>query len=87
MKGENSVSNQRTVACKECLVVVLVLLLLTAFCLANVEAGSGSYYLCIFSLIVDVPFLGFLLYKLIRDYHQIRRARGKETDAKTGKQR
>lgn len=80
-------SNQRTFACKECMVVVLVLLLLTAFCLANVEVGTGSYYLCIFSLIVDVPFFGFLLYKLIRDYRQIRRARGEKTDAKTENQR
>lgn len=77
----------RTSVYKGCMVAVLVLLLLTAFCLANVEMGSGSYYLCLFSLIVDVPFFGFLLYKLIRDYRQMRRVQGEETNAKTENQR
>lgn len=59
---------------KACMTVVIVLLLLTIFCLANVERGSGPYYLCLFSLIIDVPFMGFLLYKLVQDYREIRKA-------------
>ena len=58
---------------KGCTVVVLVLLLLTAFCLANVEVGTGSYYLCLFSLIIDLPFFAFLLYKLIKTYRQMKK--------------
>lgn len=67
---------------KGCTAVVLVLLLLTAFCLANVEAGTGSYYLCIFSLLIDVPFFGFLLYKLIKTYRLMKKAEEK-TESKT----
>lgn len=55
------------------LVVVIVLLLLTGFCLWNVETGSAPYYLCIFSLIVDVPFLALLLYKEIKSYKEIKK--------------
>ena len=55
------------------LVAVIVLLLLTGFCLWNVETGSASYYLCVFSLIVDVPFLAFLLYKEIKSYKEIKK--------------
>lgn len=65
---------------KGCTAVVLVLLLLTVFCLVHGEAGMGPYYLCIFSLILDVPFLGFLIWKLIRTYRQLR----KEETLKTG---
>lgn len=57
-----------------CLVVVLVLLLLTFFCLANLEPGSASYYLCIFSLIVDVPFFGYLVYKMYSRYRKMKQA-------------
>lgn len=64
----------RTSIYKTCMTVVIVLLLLILFCLSNVERGSGPYYLCLFSLIVDVPFMGFLLYKLIQDYREVRRA-------------
>jgi hypothetical protein len=64
----------RTSIYKACLTVVIVVLLLTAFCLANVEAGTGPYYMCLFTLIIDVPFLGFLLYKLIQDYREIHKA-------------
>lgn len=49
-----------------CTVVVLVLLILTTFCLVNLDAGTAPFYLCIFSLMVDIPFFGFLLYKRIR---------------------
>ncbi len=49
-----------------CTVVVLVLLILTVFCLVNLEPGTAPFYLCIFSLMVDIPFFGFLLYKRIR---------------------
>lgn len=58
---------------KGCMTVVITLLLLTGFCLANVEPGTAAYYLCLFSLIVDVPFFGFLLYKLIRHRGQTRK--------------
>ena len=61
----------RTSIYKACTTVVIVVMLLTAFCLVNVEAGTGPYYLCLFTLIIDVPFLGFLLYKLVRDYQEI----------------
>lgn len=59
---------------KTCTTLVIVVLLLTVFCLCNVEAGTGPYYMCLFTLIVDVPFMGFLLYKLVRDYREIRKA-------------
>lgn len=49
-----------------CTVVVLVLLILTIFCLVNLDAGTAPFYLCIISLMVDIPFFGFLLYKQIR---------------------
>lgn len=57
-----------------CMTVVIVLLLLTAFCLANLEPGTGPYYLCLFSLVIDVPFLVFLIVKLIRDYCKMKKA-------------
>lgn len=60
---------------KGSMTVVLVLLLLTAFCLANVEPGTGPYYLCLFSLMIDIPFFLFLLYKLIRDVKKLEKAR------------
>lgn len=60
---------------KGCMTVVIVLILLTAFCLANVEPGTGPYYLCLFSLIIDVPFFLFLLYRLIRDVKKLEKAR------------
>lgn len=66
---------------KGCTVVVLVLLLLSIFCLTNGEVGTGSFYLCIFSLIIDIPFLGFLIYKLIRTHRQMRKT--KEEDSKS----
>ncbi|HJD24558.1 MAG TPA: hypothetical protein H9694_10530 [Firmicutes bacterium] len=56
---------------KTCTTVVIMVLLLTGFCLANLEAGTGPYYFCLFTLILDVPFLGFLLFKLARDYWQL----------------
>ena len=62
-----------------CLVVVIVLLLLTAFCLANVEPGSGSYYLCLYSLIIDIPFLIFLVTKLVMEYRERKKASQQET--------
>lgn len=49
---------------KGCLIAVTVLLLLIIFCLLNVKAGTAPYYLTIFSLIIDVPFFLFLLYKM-----------------------
>ncbi len=61
-----------------CMAAVLVLLLLTAFCLTNVEKGTGPYYLCLYSLIVDVPFFLYLLVKLIRNYHRIQKERKAE---------
>lgn len=66
-------SEYRVSLCKGCMVTVLVLLLLTVFCLVNGEPGSAPFWLCIFSLVVDVPFLGFLLFQLIRDCRKIRR--------------
>jgi len=62
-----------------CLVVVIVLLLLTAFCLANVEPGSGPYYLCLYSLIIDVPFCVFLVTKLVLEYRKRKKAAQQET--------
>lgn len=60
-------SEYRVSLYKGCTVTVLVLLLLTVFCLVNGEPGSASYWLCIFSLVVDIPFLGFLLFRRTRD--------------------
>lgn len=75
----------RTSIYKTCLTMVIVVLLLTAFCLANLEAGTGPYYMCLFTLIIDVPFLGFLLYKLIRDYREIHKAEKDRKEQKVQK--
>ncbi len=75
----------RTSIYKGCTAVVIMLLLLTAFCLCNLEAGSASFYLCLFSLIIDVPFFGFLLYKLIQDYREIHKAQKMDKAAGGGK--
>lgn len=56
---------------KSCLVIVIVLLILTMFCLLNLRPDSASFYLCIFSLIIDVPFLIFLIYKELKNYRNI----------------
>lgn len=68
---------------KGCTVTVLVLLLLTVFCLVNGEPGSAPYWLCIFSLVVDIPFLGFLLFQLIRDCRKQSRAEQSEAPSQT----
>lgn len=71
----------RTSIYKGCLTVVIVLLLLIVFCLVNLEVGTAPFYMCIFSLIVDIPFLLFLLYKLVRDYQEIRKEqKGRKPD-------
>ncbi len=54
----------RTSVYKGFLVAVIILLILILFCLLNLEAGTSSYYLCVFSLIIDIPFLIFLLLKI-----------------------
>lgn len=63
----------RTSIYKTCMTVVIMVMLLTIFCLCNVEAGTGPYYMCLFTLIIDIPFLGFLLYKLIKDSREARK--------------
>lgn len=44
----------------------LILILLTTFCIVNVEAGSSAFYLCVFSYMINIPFILFILFKLIR---------------------
>lgn len=70
-----------------CMVAVLILLLLTAFCILNVEQGSGAFYLCVFSLIVDIPFFAYLLYQLIRDCRKAAEVQENETGNKSEIQR
>lgn len=53
----------------------VVILLLCLFCLAYGEPGSSSFYLTLFSLIVIVPFLAFLLVQLVRDRRRMKRER------------
>jgi hypothetical protein len=57
----------RTSVYKGFLVSVIVLLILILFCLFNLEAGTASYYLCVFSFIIDIPFLIFLLFKIRKE--------------------
>lgn len=72
---------------KGCFTATVVLMLMTLFCIFNVDVGSAPFYLCIFTLIVDVPFLSFLLYKLIKankEEDKIRRERSNaEKDSKS----
>lgn len=63
-----------------CTVAVLMLLILTVFCLVNLDAGTAPFYLCIFSLIVDVPFLGFLLYKRFRHGQKRKQSQQEESN-------
>lgn len=44
----------------------LLLIILSVFCIVNVPVASAPFYLCLFSLMINLPFLVFLIYKVIR---------------------
>lgn len=54
-------------AYKTCLSAVIMLILLTIFCLANLSAGTAPYYLCIFSLMINIPFTVYLIYTISKE--------------------
>ena len=53
---------------KSCFSVAIALILLTLFCMANTEPGSTPFMLCIFTLIVDIPFVVFIIVRMIISY-------------------
>lgn len=63
---------------KSCLTLILTLIILAVFSLINLEKGSAPYYLSLFSLLVDTPFLIFLLYKIRTDYKEFSQEKSKE---------
>jgi len=55
---------------KSCFSVAIALILLTLFCMANTEPGSTPFMLCVFTLIIDIPFVVFVVVRMIISYRK-----------------
>ena len=50
------------------LTMLVVLTILAIMCLFWTQPGEAAFYLCIFTLIIDVPVIAFIIIKLILAY-------------------